>query len=217
MKRLEQTLFHEASCRAGLDQLRLLLASNAGLSEREHIQPLFRQHPQLAAFIGTTIPNIGPANRLAFEFPIAGDFRADITVGNYDRSTFCAIELEDALPNSVFTAGQGRATTAWGSRLERGFSQLVDWFCAFDDQKNTRAFMKHFGASHVSFFGMLVIGRSSHITPDDRARLQWRSDRVSINAHRVLCMTYDDLLNALESQWALMGMMRTKPVNPPVI
>jgi hypothetical protein len=70
----------------------------------------------LCAFIGASIPNIGPADRLAYEFQIFGDFSADIVIGNFERKTFCAIELEDARPNSIFGRTEGRATPEWSPR-----------------------------------------------------------------------------------------------------
>jgi hypothetical protein len=57
--------FNPAQCRKELDRLQALLASKQELSERHDLQPLFKDCPQLAAFLGTSIPDIGPASRLA--------------------------------------------------------------------------------------------------------------------------------------------------------
>src|SRR5262249_2142088 len=129
--------FDPAQCKRELDRFQALLASKQDLSERDDLQPLFKNNPQLTAFIGTSIPDIGPANLLANEFQIFGDYAADIVIGNLETKTFCAIELEDARPNSIFSPRQGRTTTEWGRRFEHGFSQLVDWFFSFDDHKNS--------------------------------------------------------------------------------
>src|SRR4051812_11338226 len=136
MKEFDSIAFNPARCREDLDRFQSLLASKQELSERGDLQPLFKSCPQLAAFIGTAIPGMGPANRLAFEFDIFGNYTADIVIGNLENKTFCAIELEDARPNSVLNKLETRSTKEWGRRLEHGFGQLVDWFFSFDDQKN---------------------------------------------------------------------------------
>jgi hypothetical protein len=158
MKEFLKIAYDRVQCRKELDQLRELLACKQELSERYDLQPLFQSCPQLAAFLGTSLPNLGPANRLAYEFPIFGDYAADIMIGNFERRTFCAIELEDARQNSIFNKLEGKAMSEWGRRLEHGFGQLIDWFFSFDDHKNSANFTKHFGYGHVDFYGMLLIG-----------------------------------------------------------
>jgi hypothetical protein len=210
MKEFTTVRFDPVQCRKELDCLQTLLASKRELSERDDLQPLFKECPQLTAFIGTSFPNIGPANRLAYEFQVFGDYSADIVIGNFERKSFCAIELEDARPNSVFNKLDGKATSEWGRRFEHGFGQLVDWFFSFDDHKNSAGFTKHFGYGHIEFFGMLLIGRSAHISDHDRTRLRWRSDRVTVNTHRVYCRTFDELYDDLNSDWRLLSLMSQK-------
>lgn len=203
MKEFRTVALDLPQCRKELDGLQSLLASKQELSERHDLQPLFKNSPQLATFIGASLPDIGPANRLAYELQIFGDFAADIVIGNFERKTFCAIELEDARPNSIFSKADGRATGEWGRRLEHGFGQLVDWFFAFDDHKNSAGFTKLFGYGHIEFFGMLLIGRSGDLSEHDQTRLRWRSGRVSVNTHKVYCRTYDELYAVLDGDWRL--------------
>lgn len=206
MKEFGTIQFDPIQCRRELDRLQTLLDSRHELSERADLLPLFKDCPQLVAFLGTCISNLGPANRLAYEFQIYGDFSADLFIGNFDKRTYCAIELEDARPNSVFNRIEGKSTAEWGRRFEHGFSQLIDWFFSFDDHKNSAGFTKHFGYGHVSFSGMLLIGRSSDVSDHDRARLRWRSDRVSVNTHKIACFTYDELLETLNNDWRLLSL-----------
>ena len=110
MKEFLTIKFDQAQCRAELDRFRTLLASKQELSERHDLQPLFKECRQLAALIGVGIPRIGRANRLAYEFPVFGDYLADIVIGNFEKKCYCAIELEDARPNSIFNTLVGRAT-----------------------------------------------------------------------------------------------------------
>jgi hypothetical protein len=211
MKSLAHVDFDLRKCRAELDEFKALLDSTSDLNEREHLAPLFKRCQMLTAFIGTQFPEIGPANRLAYEFEIFGDFAPDIVLGNIDRQAFCAIELEDAQPGSVFQKVGTKATTEWGRRLEHGFSQLVDWFFAWDDHKATAGFAKHFGHGHVDFYGMLVIGRSKGIAPADHTRLRWRSGRVTINTHKIYCRTYDELYEFLDKDWRLLSLTQQTP------
>ncbi len=216
MKEFDTIVFDPARCRQELDQLRTLLTSKPELSERDDIQPLFKSCPQMAAFIGTAIPGIGPATRLAYEFDVFGDYAADLVIGNWETKTFCAIELEDARPNSVLHKTDSRAMKEWGRRLDHGFGQLIDWFFAFDDHRNSAGFTKHFGYGHVEFFGMLLIGRAADLTDADRVRLRWRSDRVAINTHKIYCRTYDDLSDALNTQWQMLSLM-SQPTQGPAV
>ena len=201
MKSLAPFAFDMLRCRPELDEFKALLDSRSALTEREHLAPLFKRCPNLTAFIGTRIPEIGPADCLGYEFEVFGDFASDVVLGNVQRQTFCAIEFEDAGPESVFHQAGTKATTEWGRRFEHGFSQLVDWFFAWDDHKSTAGFAKHFGHGHVDFYGMLVIGRSADISAADRTRLRWRSSRVTINTHKVYCQTYDELYETLDQDW----------------
>jgi hypothetical protein len=214
MKEFATVVFDPVQCRAELDALRDLLASNQELSEGKDLLPLFRKSPQLAAFLRATIWDLGPANRLAYEFQIFGDYAADIVIGNYGKGTFCAIELEDARPSSIFHKPEGKATPEWGRRFEHGFSQLVDWFFSFDDHKNTTGFTKNFGFGHIRFFGLLLIGRSKDLTAHDQTRLRWRSEKVAVNSHQVYCWTYDELYESLESDWRLFSQAASKS-HPP--
>jgi hypothetical protein len=206
MKSLAPVDFDLRRCRAELDEFKDVLDSHSELTERDHLAPLFKRCPNLTAFIGTRIPEIGPANRLAYEFEVFGDFASDIVLGNFERQAFCAIELEDARPDSLFQRVGVKATTEWGRRFEHGFSQLVDWFFAWDDHKSTAGFAKHFGHGHVEFYGMLVIRRSADIAPADQTRLRWRSGRVTINTHKFYCRTYDDLYESLDKDWRLLSL-----------
>jgi antiviral defense system Shedu protein SduA len=203
MKEFVTIHYDPAQCRQELDRFQALLASKQELSERADLQPLFKNSPQLTAFLATSFPKMAPANRLAYEFDIFGDFTADIVVGNFEHKTYCAIELEDARPTSIFNKLDGRATKEWGRRFEHGFGQLVDWFYTFDDHKNSAGFTKHFGYGHIEFFGLLLIGRSADLTEYDSARLHWRSDRVTVNTHKIYCRTYDHLSNDLNRDWRL--------------
>ena len=215
MKLLQPIAFDPSQCEKELAAFRDLLGKKVELSESGDIQPLFKASPQLAALVGTQVPGVDFHNRYAFEFDVFGNYTADLVLGSSDTRTFCAIEFEDARENSILHKVTNRAQKEWGRRFDHGFSQLIDWFHAFDDHKNSAEFAKHFGFGHAVFYGILVIGRSVHLTDYDRNRLRWRADRVTVNTHKVACLTYDELLAALTRQWQWLELMRKKPESTP--
>jgi Domain of unknown function (DUF4263) len=199
MKDFISVQFRATQCQRELNKLGRLLESRHELGEDAHLKPLFRKARQLSAFMGI-YAGIGPANLLSYEFGIAGDFCADFVLGNRQSQTYCLVEFEDGGLNSIFTAAGRKTTSEWSRRFDHGFSQLVDWFCALDDLKDTGKLAKVFGYGHVKFHGLLVIGRSSGLSDGDLRRLRWRSERVLINSHPVQCITYDQMHQDLSLQ-----------------
>jgi hypothetical protein len=194
--------FEFAKCKREVDELGQLLKSKAELSERKDILPFFKTRNQLCAFIGTFGSDIGPAPEIAREFSFLGDFAADLVVGNRDNKEYLAIEFEDGRKNSIFK-GVGRSTNDWSQRFEHGYSQLIDWFATLDDYKKTDKFRREFGKGHITFSGMLIVGRNAGVSDDDRIRLDWRADKVRVDSHVINCITFDDLHQALDRRLQL--------------
>jgi len=184
-------------CKREIDELGAFLEARLDLAERAEVQPFFRARPQLSAFIGTYAPDVGPATRLAYEFPIFGDFAADIVIGNKEQGVYCLIELEEAGQDSIFAALKNRSTKEWGKRFEHGFSQLVDWFYSLDDLKQTQKFTECFGHGHIKFEGIMIVGRDAGLSERDSARLRWRTDKVRVDSNYVHCLTFDALYRKL--------------------
>ncbi len=197
MKSLEKIEFSAEQCAQELIAFKKLLQGSPSLEENKDIKPSLTKAKHLTAFIGTYFPDIGPANVLAYEFEIAGDFAADIVIGNLETQNFCMVELEDASPLGIFVPGN-RRVTQWNPRFEHGFSQLVDWFYALDDLRGTERFTRDFGLGHVIFHGLLMMGRSDHVKDEDRNRLRWRAEHVLVNSKKINCLTYDELSRGLE-------------------
>jgi hypothetical protein len=189
-------------CAKELQELGTLLDSNPELTERLDILPFFKSRQQLSAFIGTFAADIGPALDMAYEYSFLGNFSADLVVGNRKNREYLVVEFEDAKANSIFKKVRGRSTTDWSTRFERGFSQLVDWFYTLDDYKKTEQFKKEFGHGHISFSGLLVVGRNAGVTESDRVRLDWRTEKVLVDSHPISCITFDDLHQMLKARLA---------------
>jgi hypothetical protein len=195
--------FDSVKCNKEVKDLGKLLESNPELSEKSDIRPFFKSRNQLCAFIGTFAPDIGAAPEIAREFSFIGDYAADLLVGNRDNRQYMAVEFEDGRKNSVFKRVPGRSNTDWSQRFEHGYSQLIDWFATLDDYKKTDKFRRESGKGHIAFSGMLIIGRNSGVSDDDRIRLEWRADKVLVDSHVINCITFDDLHQALERRLEL--------------
>src|SRR5262245_2029110 len=126
MKHFAPVHFDKSRCKEELAEFRKLLESKPELDERSHLQPFFKNNLQLSAFIGTYVPDLGPAKQLAFEFPLCGDFTTDLIVGCRDKGRFIVIEFEDGVNDAVFRIVGKKATPEWTPRFEHGFSQIVD-------------------------------------------------------------------------------------------
>lgn len=201
-KELKKFVFDPSKFEKELEAFGALLDSKPGLSEREDVQPFFERNEHLAAYLGTLSFNVGPATELAFQYPVLGDFSADVLLGNKSAEEFCVVEFEDGRRDSIFKKGV-RANPEWGARFEHGFNQIVDWFYNLDDFKGTKGFAKTFGYGHVKFIGVLVIGRSVGLDETKRSRLKWRTERVLIDSHPVHCITFDDLHALLRNHYFL--------------
>ncbi len=128
MTPLEHLTFSKKVAEEELAQFKQLLDahSHSALNEREHIVPFFRGHRQLAALIGVRNPDIIKLDRIAFEFDIFGDYKADLVVGDSHNHQYCFVEFEDATATSIFKKS-ARAMPDWSHRFEHGFSQIIDW------------------------------------------------------------------------------------------
>jgi len=192
-KQFKPITFDPKKCRAQIDEFGTLLKSKTALSEKHDIQPFFKQRPQISAFIGSYMRDIGPASDYAFEYPFYGDFTADLVVGDKASRRFCVIEFEDGRKDSIFKVPKSKSTAEWSQRFEHGFSQIVDWFTLIDDIKKTSRFQKDFGQDHIRFSALLIIGRDAGVTGYERTRLEWRTEKVHVDSHPVECVTFDGL------------------------
>jgi hypothetical protein len=133
MKTFEALAFDPARCRKEVGELRAWLARRPVLDEAKHLRPFFRKRRHLSAFIASYSPDIVRFDRLAFEYPLFGDFNADLAVGDSVKHAYCFVEFEDAGPGSLFVQQGKKATREWSARLDHGYGQIIDWFAKLDD------------------------------------------------------------------------------------
>jgi hypothetical protein len=191
-----------AECVKELAAFDELLAKNQELKERECILPFFRSHKNLAAWIGSYLPSLNKFDRLNLEFTLFGDFRADLIVSDSASHAHCLVEFEDATRDSVFKSGV-RSTSDWSTRFEHGFSQIVDWSWKIDDFRQTGQCRAIFGSDAFDFMGVLIVGRDEFIGVEEQIRLRWRTNKVTVNSQKILCITYDQLARDLRNGLAL--------------
>lgn len=191
MKEFTRLSFDAAQSWAAVDTLGQLLRSKGDLEETADIKPFFEAHPELAILIGGAF-SMGSAifDQYSFQFQLFGDFGCDIVVGDSVAHRYAFIELEDAMANSLFRRQGAKVTPEWSSRIEGGFSQIVDWFWKLEDMSRTDEYATRFGSRHADYFGMLLIGRDQHLGhPREENRWAWRSRNVAISGKPVWLVT----------------------------
>jgi len=199
-----------AAVAADLDTFARLLAAKSELAEKANIPPFFRDHPHLAAFLGTYAYTASIIDQLAVEVSLLGQFVVDIVAGNQAKKAYCLIECEDGFADSIFRS-RGRHTTTWAPRFEQGVSQIVDWMWLLADQEHSLAFEELFGPRPVELTLLLIIGRDSGVSIADRRRLEWRSWHMPVHGHRIYIYTFDDLLRDLRGRLATFHAYATRP------
>jgi hypothetical protein len=185
-----------AICRDQVQQLKALLDSSPDLGEGS-FRDLFQSSSHLRALIGRYNPSLALPDRLAWEYPIFGDFRCDFAVGDWERKAYTFVECEDARPNSLFVNQGARAARAWSSHFERGYSQIVDWFYKMHVMTDTPDMEARFGKRAIRYAGVLIICRDQHMRDGEELRLEWRQEHVVVNSKHVYCVTYDQLIRDL--------------------
>jgi hypothetical protein len=185
-----------AACRQQVQELKTLLNSSADLGETA-FHAFFEPRSHLRALVGLYNPSLASPDRLAWQYPIFGDFRCDFAVGDWARKAYTFVEYEDARPNSLFVKQGEKATRAWSPRFDGGFSQVIDWFYKLQVMTDTPDMEARFGKRSIRYTGVLVIGRDQHMQAGERLRLEWRRDHVVVNSKHIFCVTYDQLLEDL--------------------
>lgn len=125
---VDQARFRSRQARDEWNGFDRLLESKEQLSEKDDILPFFKISLNISLLIGSYFPNIRKCDVLAHEYPIYGDFRADLIVGDSDRREYLLVEFENGAKDSLFRrigtkANRGCIFTARGLDMEtRGYA-----------------------------------------------------------------------------------------------
>lgn len=205
--------FDPQAAREQVSELRTFLEESASLSERKHLAPFFRKRRQLCALIGTLNPGAAEIDLISYELSFFRDFSSDIALGDKRRKAFTLVELEDATPASVFSGGT-KNKPDWSSRLEHGQSQIVDWLWRLADWHKTDDFDDTFGKGADQFTTLLIVGRDQFLDDSMKGRLNWRRNNLVVASAHIRVLTYDQLLEILETRVSSMLLMGSpgKPV-----
>jgi hypothetical protein len=177
-------------------QLKALLDSSADLGEAA-FRDLLESCSHLRALVGLYNRSFEEPDRLAWQYPIFGDFRCDFAIGDSTRGAYTFVECEDARPNSLFVKQGAKATRAYSSHFESGFSQIIDWFYKLHVMTDTPDMEARFGKRSIRYAGVLIIGRDQSMTHGEKLRLEWRQEHVVVNSKHIHCVTYDQLIKDL--------------------
>jgi hypothetical protein len=187
-------------CRSELAALKELLEKfeSKTLKEREDVLEFFSKNRHIAALAGHFMPGIVNVDRLAHEFDFFGDYAADLAVGDSKRRAYCFVEFENAAPDSIFVKVGKKSTLEWAKRFDKGYSQIIDWFWKLHDMAHTGTVQARFdNATSFDYYGVLVIGRNKDLQSLERARLDWRRQRVIVDSRHVHCLTFDEFYEDL--------------------
>ncbi|MED1002610.1 Shedu anti-phage system protein SduA domain-containing protein [Bacillus mobilis] len=200
MKEFDVSTFNLSTAQQELEAFRVFLEKEE-LDEEDDILPFFRKHIILSCMIGTVV-NLGYFDKysFAYEFPIHGDFRCDLVVGDSKKNQYLLVEFEDAKENSIFCKKKNKATKVWASRFEEGYSQIVDWFWRIGimSSEERELFFESPSDDCLEYHGLLIIGRKRFLAEKEKKRLIWRRKNTAIATKYIKCMTYDDLYEALK-------------------
>jgi len=198
VKSLCKQKFNPTDCRREWTEFSNLLSSNIVLDEAKDILPFFKKHHNLSMLISSYFPDIRSADVIAHEYPIYGDFKADLIIGDSSAKRYLLIEFEDGRPDSIFKKKKGKTTPEWSGRFERAFSQIVDWIWKLEDMRSTANFSNVFGNRTAKFHGLIIIGKDMKLSAEEESRLNWRTDRVFVDSHKVSCVSFDTLCSDLD-------------------
>jgi hypothetical protein len=197
MKSFESHRKQLATCRRELARFRKLLDERETLSEAQDILPLFRDCKNLCLLLGEQSLQCRSADRLAYEYDLFGDFSCDLVAGSAPHKEYVFVEFEGAEVDSAFKRVGPKARRDWSPRFERGYSQIIDWFCKLHDMEKSDEFEARFGARSVEYSGLLVVGRDRYFETGERRRWEWRRSFVVVNSKKIQCLTFDELLALL--------------------
>lgn len=197
MKKFQTLEFDRITYERELNEFNQLLSNNQTLSERTIILPFFRERLLLSSKIASLLPEFVKIDKIAYEYDLFGDFTSDLVIGDAQNNTYCFVEFEGAMPNSIFTIKKTKYQPEFSSQFEHGYSQIVDWFYELNNI-GTLKLKERFGNDVIDFHGVLIIGRNHFLDkPNLINRLDWRSKNVIVNSKRIRIITYDDLYHAL--------------------
>lgn len=182
---------------------------SAKLGDPPNMKDFFDVRPMLLWLMGGMFNAYLIPHSYRIEASIFHEFRADYLVADESRKQFLFVEFEDATESSIFKK-KGSADSPsyeWSERLEKGFSQVIDWHFRIFDYGRTSKIIEHFG-NRIEYTGVLVIGRDTYVDGFGlRERFDWRVEKTVVDSKKILCLTFDELLTEMQGRLAVIKAM----------
>lgn len=162
-----------------------------------------KARPQMACLLGSVL-NIPAPDLIKFELTMKGIFRTDLVLGNDSARAFGLIEFEPAEVNTLFKRGTAQYRY-WGSPLEHGFGQVIDWAWVRADRPDDTLLENTFGGPIAKSAYAVIAGRDAGIVgPMERKRFEHRRHLVAVGGHHAQVMTYDDMVRLMDESLTTM-------------
>lgn len=156
-----------------------------------------RARPQMACLLGSVL-RIPAPDLIKFELTMKGIYRTDLVLGNDHARAFGLIEFEPAEANTLFKRGTAQYRY-WGSPLEHGFGQVIDWDWVRADHPDDTLLENTFGGAIAKSAYAVIAGRDVGIVgPMERKRFEHRRHLVAIGGQHAQIMTYDDMVRRMD-------------------
>lgn len=202
MSVLDSITFDLHAAEIQLQSFKSWLAGKGFVGEREIVAEIAAR-PQMTCLLGAVL-GIAPPDLIKFELAMKGIFRTDLVLGNHHSRAFALVEFEPAEEKSLFRKGTAQYRY-WGSALEHGFGQVVDWAWIRDDHPNDTVLNATFGGMIAKSAFAVVCGRDSGIVGAmEERRFAHRSHLVTIAGHSAQIMTYDGMVQKMDESLAML-------------
>lgn len=179
-----------------LSTFKTWFAGKAYVGETEIVNEI-KTRPQMACLLGSVL-NIPAPDLIKFELTMKGLFRTDLALGNHHARAFGLIEFEPAEAATLFKRGTAQYRY-WGSALEHGFGQIIDWAWVRDDHPNDTVLENSFGGKIGKTAFAVIAGRDAGIVGAmEQRRFDHRRQLVAIGGHHAQIMTYDDMVRRMD-------------------
>ncbi|GFE97971.1 Shedu anti-phage system protein SduA domain-containing protein [Gluconobacter sp. Gdi] len=189
-------VFNLTNAENELNSFKTWFATKKYIGETEIVSEI-KSRPQMACLLGSVL-NIPAPDLIKFELTMKGIFRTDLVLGNDNARAFGLIEFEPAEEKTLFKRGTAQYRY-WGSSLEHGFGQVIDWAWVRDDHPNDTVLENSFGGKIAKSAFAVIAGRNSGMNSTmEKRRFEHRRHLVAIGGHHAQIMTYDDMVQRME-------------------
>jgi len=196
MSQLSPIVYDLTQAEVELLSFKAWFAKQTFIGETAIVAEIKKRH-QMACLLGSVL-NIPAPDLIKFEFTMKGIFRTDLVLGNNSARAFGLIEFEPAEKNTIFKHGTAQYRY-WGSPLEHGFGQVIDWAWVRDTHPSDVVLENSFGGKIAKSAFAVIAGRDAGILdPLEQRRFDYRRHLVAIGGHHAQIMTYDDMVRRMD-------------------